>query len=107
MIRCFDQMPSAHWTRRPCTTYLNSADHDSAGEFLRQALDGAATTENLGHLRALAEIFYDEGEGDELEFRLGQRIPRGVLQEITASARKRVRRGRVMFGGREVLRRTD
>jgi hypothetical protein len=80
----------------PATLYrlLKIAHHPSAGDILNAALEEAVAAENTAQLRLLAEVYYEEGNIDEFEVRLANRLPSGVVEDIIESAKRRLRRFR-------------
>jgi hypothetical protein len=83
----------------PPTMYrlLKIAERDNANEYLREALDSVASVENMAQVQAVSEIFYQEGDADELEYRLGKWFRTDLVQEILTKLRRRVRRGRLQL----------
>jgi hypothetical protein len=79
----------------PTTMYylLKLIGDESTDEYLRTALYGAAAVEDIEKLRALAGIFVEEGEVEELEMMLRGQLTGRVVNDILSTAQKRVRRG--------------
>jgi hypothetical protein len=82
----------------PTTLYrlLKLVGEESAGQLLRDAMESALSSEDIPQLRAMAEIFQDEGRLHELESKLVGRFSSSMIEEILDLARRRIRRGRMV-----------
>ena len=81
----------------PAVTYqiLKLTEKETADGYLREALDSAAAVENLTQVRALAEVFWQEGYSDELDERLARWFRPQVVHEILSTIRRRPKRNRL------------
>jgi hypothetical protein len=74
---------------------LKMAGVENAHDFLREVLETAAMRGDMYQLRNLGEVFQDEGVYEEFETVVRRWVNPSVLEEITDTLRRRVRRSRL------------
>jgi hypothetical protein len=81
----------------PSTAYrlLKVVGGENSSEFLREALETAAVRGDMTQMKALGELFQEEGLFKEFESSLTRWVPGPVAEDITDSIRRRTRRPRV------------
>jgi CobQ/CobB/MinD/ParA nucleotide binding domain len=89
-----DFRPDAVRALDPSLMYriLKLVDDEGADDYLRNALEAAASAENFDRLRSLSEIFVEDGDSEELEMILAGRLPTRVVNDIVSTAQRHSRR---------------
>jgi hypothetical protein len=79
----------------PSTAYrLLKLLGDHSLNFLREALEASALRGDIAQMRALGELFYEEGLVKELESSLSRWVSSAVVEDVMEHVRRRLRRSR-------------
>jgi hypothetical protein len=83
----------------PATAFrlLKLVGLEDSSEFLREALEAAASRGDTIQMKSLGELFFEEGLTKEFETNITRWVPPYVVEEIMDSIRRRSRRPRAGF----------